>query len=127
MKLNDLTERIILAALDVHTELGPGLLESAYRRCLCHELALRELSYATEMVVPVMYKGLRVESGYRLDVLVEKAVIVEIKAVKDMEPIFEAQLLTHLRMMDCRVGLLMNFNVEHMKDGITRRVNRFRE
>lgn len=123
--LNDLTREIIGACMEVHSHLGPGLLESAYRRCLCHELALRGLEYATEMLVPVEYKNLRVESGYRLDVLVERSVIVEVKAVEAIEPIFEAQLLTYLRLMDCRVGLLINFNVEHLADGITRRVNKF--
>ncbi|MCL5283085.1 MAG: GxxExxY protein [Planctomycetes bacterium] len=102
--------------------LGPGLLESAYEECLCHELKLRGLSFERQRPLPIGYKGISLECGYRLDLLVESAVVVEIKAVSAIEPIHEAQLLTYLRIGGWKVGLLVNFNVPILKNGIRRRV-----
>jgi GxxExxY protein len=117
-----LTEAIIGAAMEVHRALGPGLLESAYEKCLCHELKLRGFAVGSEVELPVTYKGLTLNCGYRLDLVVEDSVIVELKAVEQTLPVHEAQLLTYLRLSGKRVGLLINFNVPVLKDGITRRV-----
>jgi GxxExxY protein len=117
-----LTETIIAAAIEVHRELGPGLLESTYRVCLCHELMLRGLSVQCEMKLPVTYKGVKLDAGCRVDLLVEGRVIVELKSTDKTLPVHEAQLLTYMRLMGKRVGLLINFNVPLLKDGITRRV-----
>jgi GxxExxY protein len=116
----DLTEKIIGAAVEVHRHLGPGLLESSYRRCLVHELGLRGLRSETEIPVPLEYKGLRLGNGYRLDVLVEDTVVVEVKTVAALLPVHEAQILTYLRLCERRVGLLINFHVPLIKDGIKR-------
>ncbi|MBP7053254.1 MAG: GxxExxY protein [Phycisphaerae bacterium] len=121
MDVNEITERIIGAAIEVHRALGPGL-ESAYEECLCHDLNPAGLSFERQRALPVEYKGIRLECGYRLDLLVENAVVVEIKAVSAIEPIHEAQLLTYLRIGGWRVGLLINFNVSVLKNGIRRRV-----
>lgn len=121
-ELNQLTEQIIGAAIEVHRELGPGLLESAYSACLAHELMLRGLKVEREKKLPIRYKNLTVESGFRLDLLVEQKVIVESKAVDRLHPIYEAQLLTYLKLTGCKVGLLINFNVRVLKDGIKRKV-----
>jgi GxxExxY protein len=118
----ELTEQIIGAAIEVHRSLGPGLLESAYQACLAHELGLRKLSFECERSLPVKYKGVQLDCGYRLDFLVEDKVVVELKAVESVLPVHEAQLLTYLKLTGCRVGLLINFNVPVLKDGITRRV-----
>jgi len=118
----DLTEVIIGAAIEVHRHLGPGLLESAYRRCLVHELRLRDVSVASEVSLDLEYKGLLVPASYRLDLLVADRVIVEVKAVDRTTPIHEAQLLTYLRLAGRKAGLLLNFKVKLLKDGITRRV-----
>jgi len=118
----ELTERIIGSAIEVHRHLGPGLLESAYRRCLVHELRLREVPVASEVSLDLEYKGLLVPASYRLDLLVANLVIVEIKAVDRLNPIHEAQLLTYLRLSGRRAGLLLNFKVKLLKDGIKRRV-----
>ena len=118
----ELTEKIIGAAIEVHRELGPGLLESAYKACLARELELRGVAFECEKPMPLEYKGLRVDVGYRLDVLVDGRVIVELKAVADLIPLHEAQLLTYLRLSGIRVGLLINFNVPVLKEGIVRRV-----
>ena len=115
-----LTEIILGAALEVHRALGPGLLESAYEACLVWELEAQGLAVARQVAVPVLYKGVRLELGYRVDLLVENAVIVELKAVKALEPIHTAQLLTYLRLSGVRVGLLLNFNAELLKHGIKR-------
>jgi len=120
--VNEITERIIGAAIEVHRNLGPGLLESAYEECLCHDLRLAGFSFEQQRALPVEYKGIRLECGYRLDLLVENAVVVEIKAVSAIEPIHEAQLLTYLRIGGWKVGLLINFNVSVLKNGIRRRV-----
>jgi GxxExxY protein len=118
-----ITETIIGAAIEVHRELGPGLLESAYQRCLCHELAIRGIEYVCERNLPVTYKGLELDCGYRLDLLVMDRVVVEIKAVDDLAAIHEAQMLTYLRLGDWRVGLIINFNSEVLRLGIKRLVN----
>lgn len=113
---------IIGAAIDVHRVLGPGLLESAYERCLCRELTLRRIPFERQMPLPVEYKGVRLDCGYRVDLVVNGMVIVEVKAVSAIAPIHEAQLLTYLKLGGWRVGLLLNFNVPILKDGIRRRV-----
>jgi GxxExxY protein len=117
-----ITEPIIGAAIEVHRELGPGLLESAYEECFCHELHLRGLNFQRQVELPVAYKGLKLDCGYRLDVVVEDAVIVELKSIEQVSPIHQAQLLTYLRLSGKKVGLLINFNVAVLKNGIVRRV-----
>jgi GxxExxY protein len=117
-----ITESIIGGAIEVHRELGPGLLESAYEECFCHELHLRNLSFQRQVELPVAYKGLKLDCGYRLDVVVENAVIVELKSIEQISPIHQAQLLTYLRLSGKKVGLLINFNVAVLKNGIVRRV-----
>ncbi len=124
---NRITEGVIGAAIAVHRALGPGLLESAYQECLCQELALRGIPFEREVPLPLEYKGIRCECGYRLDILVAGAVVVEVKAIEAIAPIHEAQLLTYLRLGGWSVGLLMNFNVVVLKDGIRRRVLGLRE
>ncbi len=118
----ELTEQIIGAAIEVHRELGPGLLESAYQACMAHELALREVSFEQEKPVPLRYKGVHLDCGYRIDFLVGGKVVVELKAVDAIVPVHEAQLLTYLKLTGCRVGLLINFNVPVLTQGIKRRV-----
>jgi GxxExxY protein len=120
--LDKITEEIIGAAIEVHRALGPGLLESAYEECLCRELELRGISFDRQRPLPVEYKGVRLECGYRLDLVVEDAVAVEIKAVSAIEPVHEAQLLTYLRIGGWKIGLLINFNVPVLKNGIRRRI-----
>ena len=121
--INDLTHQVIGAAIEVHRELGPGLLESAYEAALCHELALRSVPFVRQQPMPVTYKGILIDCGYRLDVLVEERVIVELKAVERILPIHEAQLLTYLKLSRLQLGLLINFNVTLLKDGIQRLAN----
>ena len=118
-----LSHIIIGAAIEVHKALGPGLLESAYETCLCHELKLRSIAYARQLELPVPYKGVTMDCGYRLDIIVEQLVIVELKAVSALEPIHDAQLLTYLRLRQLWLGLLINFNVPVLKHGIKRLVN----
>ncbi|MFZ2492056.1 MAG: GxxExxY protein [Thermoanaerobaculia bacterium] len=117
-----MTSGIIGAAIEVHRSLGPGLLESAYEECLEQELVLRGVPCRRQVALPVEYKGVRLRCAYRIDLLVADAVIVEIKAVTMIEPVHEAQLLTYLRLARCHVGLLINFNVAVLRDGIRRRV-----
>ena len=117
-----LTESIIGAAIDVHRELGPGLLESAYEECLCHELHLRGLRFQRQVELPVTYKGLKLDRGYKLDIVVEEQVVLELKSIEQILPIHQAQLLTYLRLSGKRVGLLINFNVAVLKNGIVRRI-----
>jgi GxxExxY protein len=117
-----LSNQIIGAAIEVHRTLGPGLLESAYEVCLCHELSLRSIAYERQVALPVMYKGIRLDYGYKLDILVEGLVIIELKSVEDLEPIHHAQLLTYLRLKNLWLGLLINFNVPILKQGIKRLV-----
>lgn len=127
MDLNSITEQIIGAAMEVHRALGPGLLESAYEGCLCRELTLRSVRFERQRPLPVEYKGGKLDCGYRLDLLVGDAVVVEIKAVSTIEPIHEAQLLTHLKLGGWPVGLSLNFNVPMLRSGIKRLVNHFPE
>ncbi len=122
MEINRITETIIGAAIEVHRALGPGLLESVYEECLCRELSLRGIPFERQRSLPVEYKGLRLDCGYRLDLLVADTVVVEIKAVESLLPIHEAQLLTYLRLGGWKVGLLINFNVAVLRQGIRRRV-----
>jgi GxxExxY protein len=117
-----LSYAVIGAAIEVHRCLGPGLLESAYENCLCHELALREISFLNQHPLPLVYKGLALEHGYRVDILLPNQLIVEIKAVDILAPVHEAQLLTYLKLSGIRTGLLLNFNVPVLKDGIKRMV-----
>jgi GxxExxY protein len=119
---NQLTETIIGAAIEVHRALGPGLLESAYVKCLCHELTLRGIPFVRELPLPLEYKGIRLDCGYRIDLLVADAVVVEVKTVEKLIPVHEAQLLTYLRLGGWRVGLLMNFNSPVLKQGVRRLV-----
>jgi GxxExxY protein len=118
----EITDTILAAVVEVHKVLGPGLLESVYEECLCHEMSLRGLTCRRQVELPITYKGLTLDAGYRLDVIVEGAVIVEVKAVEAILPVHEAQLLTYLRLTGKRVGLLINFNVAVAKEGIVRRV-----
>jgi GxxExxY protein len=126
-RINQITHEIIGAAIAVHRELGPGLLESAYQEYLCQELFLRRIPFERQLPLPLEYRGIRCECGYRLDLLIAGAVVVEIKSIEAIAPIHEAQLLTYLRLGGWRVGLLMNFNVIVLKDGIRRKVLGFRE
>jgi GxxExxY protein len=122
---NQITEAILGAAIEVHRELGPGLLESAYEHCLCHELSLRGLALERQVELPVKYKGVRLDCGYKMDIVVEDLVIVELKAVDQLTPVHEAQLLTYLKLSKRSVGLLINFNVRLLKEGIKRLVHNF--
>lgn len=115
-----LTEQIIGAAIQVHRELGPGLLESAYEACLCHELSLKGLKVERQKAIPIFYKGIKLDAGYRLDMVVEDQVIVEIKAISEVLPVHEAQLLSYLKQLGGGRGLLINFNVKLLKHGIRR-------
>ena len=125
--INNITDKIISAAIAVHRELGPGLLESAYEACLVYELVQRGLSMEQQKTLPVIYRDVRVDCGYRIDLFVENQVIVELKAVEKLEPIHKAQLLSYLKLSGCKVGLLINFNVKILKDGIHRIVNELDE
>jgi GxxExxY protein len=122
MIYEELTQKIIAAAIEVHKQTGPGLLESSYEQCMCRELDLRGILFQRQVELPIVYKGMRLDCGYRIDLLVEDLVIVELKAVEKLAPIHEAQLLTYLRLSGKRVGLLINFNVPVLRDGIIRRV-----
>jgi len=119
-ELNDLTHKIIGCAIEVHKQLGPGLLESAYEECLCYELSLNGLNYERQVPVPVVYKEIKLNTGYRIDVLVEKIVIVELKAIEALTPVHEAQILTHLKFANKKIGLLMNFNTLKLTDQLRR-------
>jgi GxxExxY protein len=116
------TSLIIGAAIEVHRVLKPGLLESAYEECLCHELHLRGISFRRQVELPIAYKGINLDCGYRLDLIVQEEVVVELKCLEKVLPIHEAQLLTYMRLTGKRVGLLINFNVPLLTQGITRRV-----
>ena len=122
-KANSLSNQVIGAAIEVHRILGPGLLESAYEECLCRELLLRDVPFQRQAPLPVEYKGLRLDCGYRLDLLVGELIVVELKSVEKLEPIHEAQLLTYLRLSNLWLGLLINFNTVLLKSGIKRLVN----
>jgi GxxExxY protein len=119
---NDITGQIIDAAMCVHTALGPGLLESAYESCLAFELSDRGLSVQRQVELPVIYRGHRVSAGFRIDLVVEDLVVVEVKAIEQLLPVHEAQLLTYLKLSGRRIGLILNFHVSSMKNGIKRMV-----
>ena len=118
----ELTGKIIGAAIEVHSLLGPGLLESVYQECLCRELFLRHIPFVREIAVPVGYKGVRLDCDYRLDLLVDSSVVVEVKAVRVIEPVHESQLLTYMKLGAWSCGLLINFNVAALKHGLRRMV-----
>ena len=120
MHINDITGKILGCAFKVHTALGPGLLESAYHRCLAYELEKAGLQVESELALPIVYDGLKIDAAYRVDFRVEKTMLVEIKAVETVLPVHHAQLLSYLQLSGLRVGLLLNFNVPHMLDGIKR-------
>jgi GxxExxY protein len=120
---NEITEKVIGAAIEVHRHLGPGLLESAYEECLCYELSRLGVQFERQVHLPVNYKGLHLDCAYRLDFLVEGIVIVEMKAIEEVLPIHKSQVLTYLRAANKHVGLLINFNVQALKNGISRIVN----
>jgi len=120
--LNDLTDAIIGRAIEVHRALGPGLLESTYEMCLCRELSIRGLRFQRQVPIAVEYKGAKLDCGYRVDLVVDETVLVEIKAIDSLLPIHDAQLLSYLKLGGWKIGLLVNFNVERLKHGIRRRV-----
>ena len=126
-RMTEEIERVATAVVDsayqVHLALGPGLLESVYVACLAHELELRGFTVRREVPVPVIYRGLRVDSGFFMDLLVNELIVVEAKSVLDLHPVFKSQLLTHLKLADKRLGFLINFNVKFIKDGLTRVAN----
>ena len=119
---NSVSEKTIGAAIEVHKHLGPGLLESSYHACLCHELDLRRIPYQSEVVLPLNYKGIQLEKGYVIDLLVADSLIVETKSVEKLLPIHSAQLMTYMRLRGISAGLLMNFNVELLPQGIKRKL-----
>ena len=127
MNINELTQTIIGAAIEVHRSLGPGLLESAYEECLCKELTLQQISFERQRPLPLEYKGVKLECGYRLDLLVADTVVLEVKSVDAIIPIHEAQLLTYMKLGGWKVGLLINFNVPVLKQGVRRLVLGFEE
>ena len=127
MDINELSSKIIGAAIEVHKALGPGLLESAYEECMCHELSLRGLSFERQKPLPIVFKGKELDCSYRLDIVVENAIILELKSCENIEPIHRAQLLTYLKLSTLHLGLLLNFNTAFMKDGIVRVVNELKE
>jgi GxxExxY protein len=121
-RTEEVARLVVQAAYNVHTVLGPGLLESGYMTCFKHELAHLGLSFREQVGVPIIYRDLKLDGGLRLDILVEECVIVEVKAIKGIHPVFEAQLLSYLKLKDCRLGLLINFHVPLIKQGIRRLV-----
>ena len=123
MEINQLSSKIIGAAIEVHKTLGPGLLESAYEECLSHELGLRRLSLERQKPLSITYKAKKLDCGYKLDLVVEKVIILELKSCEKIEEIHKAQLLTYLKLSGLKLGLLLNFNVPVMRDGIVRIVN----
>jgi GxxExxY protein len=120
--LNELTEAIIGTAMEVHRALGPGVLESTYEMCLCRELSIRGLRFERQLPIAVEYKGVKLDCGYRADLVVENVILVELKAIDSLLSIHEAQLLSYLKLSGLKIGLLINFNVELLKHGIRRRV-----
>jgi GxxExxY protein len=119
---NELTEAIIGAAMEVHRALGPGLLESIYEMCLCRELSIRGIPFERQVLIPVEYKGVKLDCGYRADIVVDSTILLEIKAIDALLPIHDAQLLSYLKLGGWKIGLLINFNVELLKNGLRRRV-----
>jgi GxxExxY protein len=126
-RYNELTNKIISAAIEVHRNLGPGLLESVYECCLLEELRERNLFVESQVKVPLLYKGKKLDKEFFMDILVEKEIVVELKAVEVLLLVHEVQLVTYLKLADKRLGLLINFNVPVLKDGIRRKVNNFIE
>lgn len=124
MKLNLITGTVIAGAIEVHRHIGPGLLESAYEECLCFELAQRGLRFERQVPLPVVYKGIKLDCGYRMDIVVEGLVVLELKSVENLLPIHEAQILTYLKLSDHPLGLLINFNVSFLRQGIRRFAHR---
>jgi GxxExxY protein len=122
-RVNHITRQIITAAMKVHTVLGPGLLESAYRACLLHELRKQGVAVASEVGLPVFYEGEKIDLGYRIDLIVADQVIIEIKCVEALNPVHKSQLLSYMRLSGKHVGLLINFHVEYLRDGIRRMVD----
>ena len=120
MKINDLTGAVIGAAIEVHKELGPGLLESIYEECLSKEIELRKIPFKRQVAIPIQYKGSEIESNLRLDMIIDDRLILELKSCEALLPIHEAQLLTYLKLTKIELGLLINFNVRMLKDGIKR-------
>ena len=125
METNEITGSIVDAAMKVHSALGPGLLESVYEKCLKHELIKRKLRVESQLWVPVIYDGIEIEGGYKIDLLVENQVVVELKVVEQLLDVHKAQLLSYLKLANKPVGLLINFNVVHLRDGIRRLVNHY--
>ena len=125
MGINDITGAVVDSAIQVHSVIGPGLLESAYEACLAYELKKRGFEVAVQVELPVVYGEVRIDLGYRIDLLVERCVVVELKTVSKLVPVHEAQLLSYLRLGDFRAGLLINFHTARLKDGIRRMVNAF--
>ncbi len=123
MDINEISGAVVDAAMKAHTALGPGLLESVYEKCLNHELTKRGFRVETQVWLPVIYDGVAIEGGYKIDLLVEGLVVVELKVVEHIPEVHKAQLLSYLKLADKRVGLLINFNVVHLRDGIRRLVN----
>ena len=122
MEFDELSNRVIGCAIEVHRELGPGLLESTYEQCLAHELNLKGISFRLQHPLPVEYKAIRLDCGYRVDVMVEETLILELKSVEEIKAIHEAQLLTYMKLAGVKTGLLINFNVPKLKTGIKRYV-----
>lgn len=127
LDINKTTESIIGAAIEVHRHLGPGLLESAYEECLCEELSLRKIPFKRQAALPVTYKNKKLDIGYRIDLLVNDEVVVELKTMESILPIHEAQTLTYMRLGGWQVGLILNFNVTVLKNGIKRLVHKLKE
>jgi GxxExxY protein len=127
MQHDPLTHEIIGATLEVHRVLGPGLLESAYEECLAHELSIRKLEFRRQVPVPVVYKGVKLECGYRIDILVAGSIVLELKSIEAIAPVHEATLLTYLRLSGNTLGLIINFNVPILKEGIRRFVLKHNE
>lgn len=127
MEINKITESVIGSAIEVHKVLGPGLLESAYEECLCHELSSHGVMFRRQVRVPVSYKNVDLDVGYQLDLIIEGKVIVELKSVERLKTIHDAQLLTYMKLVGCTTGLLINFNVAYLKQGIKRKVLNFVE
>ena len=127
MNLDGITDQIIGAAIEVHRETGPGLLESVYEECLCYELSQLKLAFRRQVPLPVSYKGIKLDCGYKMDLVIEDAVIVELKSVEQLLPVHSAQLLTYLKLARKQVGLLMNFNEPVLRKGLKRLVNDFSE
>jgi len=122
MKFDDLSHSVIGCALEVHSHLGPGLLESTYEQCLAHELTMNGILFKIQQPLPVIYKDIRLDCGYRIDLLIENKLIVELKSVEELKGIHEAQLLTYMKLANISIGLIINFNVRRLKEGIKRYV-----